>query len=198
MLLLLLFLVFTPTSVRSNWASNIEAPTNPDDLFEKGILFNQVSKILLTEKFIRVEFLVPFPTYVFTMQPDIEKTWETPSLICPLSFLSEIARNSSGFKVNWMLHQIDYEISLAQQDLALIRNKTAMFLTPPKPPKSRWDLLPSPLLDISVEDLLQVVQIHVVYEGCLEVIKTNPRQMQKLYAALLIFKTLLLTTLQNL
>ena len=35
-----------------------------------------------------------------------------------------------------MLHQIDYEISLAQQDLALFRNGTAMFLTPPQPPKS--------------------------------------------------------------
>ena len=86
-MLLLLFLIFTPASVRSDWASNIEAASNPDDLIEKGILFNEVSKILLTEKFIRVEFLVPFPTYEFTMKPDIEKMiqqlslmWETPSL----------------------------------------------------------------------------------------------------------------------
>ena len=35
-----------------------------------------------------------------------------------------------------MLHQIGSEISLAQQDLALICNETAMFLTPPKHPKS--------------------------------------------------------------
>ena len=35
-----------------------------------------------------------------------------------------------------MLHRIDHEISVAQQDLGLIRNETAMFLTPPKPPKS--------------------------------------------------------------
>ena len=71
MLLLLLFL-FAPASVRSAWASNIEAARNLDDLIEKGILFNEVSKILLTEK-LRVEFLVPFPTYEFTMKPDIEK-----------------------------------------------------------------------------------------------------------------------------
>ena len=71
-MLLLFFLVFTPASVRIDWASNIEAATNPDDLIEKGILFNEVSKILLTEKFIRVEF-VPFPIYEFTMKPDIAK-----------------------------------------------------------------------------------------------------------------------------
>ena len=82
-MLLLFFLIFAPASVRSDWASNIEAASNPDDLFEKEFLFNEVSKILM--KFIRVEFLVPFPTYEFTMKPDIEKmiqqlslTWKTP------------------------------------------------------------------------------------------------------------------------
>ena len=77
------------------------------------------------------------------MKPDFEKMiqqlsllWETLSLFCPLNFSSQFATNTSGFNVNWMLHQIDYEISLAQQDLALIRNETAMFLAPPKPPKS--------------------------------------------------------------
>ena len=142
-MLLLFFLIFTPASVRSDWASNIEAASNPDDLIEKEILFKEVSKILLTEKLIRVEFLVPFPTYEFTMKPDIEKMiqqlslmWETPSLFCPLNFSSQFATNTSGFNVNWMLHQIDYEISLAQQDLALIRNETAMFLSLPKLLKS--------------------------------------------------------------
>ena len=121
----------------------MEAASNPDDLIEKGILFNEVSKILLTEKFIRIEFLVRFPTYDFTMKPDIEKMiqqlslmWETPSLFCPLSFPSQFATNTSGFIVHWMLHQIDNENSAAQLDLALIRTETAMFLKPPQPTKS--------------------------------------------------------------
>ena len=142
-MLLLFFSLFTPASVRSDWASNVEAASNPDDLIEKGILFNEVSKILLTEKFIRVEFLVPFPNYGFTMKPDIEKKiqqlslmWETPSLFCPLKFSSQFATNTSGFNVRWMLHQIDNEISAAQLDLAPIRNETAMFLKPPQPTKS--------------------------------------------------------------
>ena len=143
MFLFLCLFLFTPASVRSDWASNIEAATNPDDLIEKGILFNEVSKILLTEKFIRVEFLVPFPTYNFTMKPDIENMihqlslmWETPSIFCPLNFSSQFATNTTGFNVNWMLHQIDHELSSAQQDLVLIRNETSMFLMPPQPPKS--------------------------------------------------------------
>ena len=62
--------------------------------------------------------------------------WETPSLFCPLNFSSQFASNTSGFNVHWMLHQIDNEISLAQLDLALIRNETTMFLKPPQPTKS--------------------------------------------------------------
>ena len=138
MLLLLFFLISTPASVRIDWASNIEAATNFDDLIGRGILFIEVSKNLQTEKFIRVEFLVPFPTSKFTMKPDIEKKiqqlslmCETPSLFCPLNFSSQFATNISGFDVQWMLHQIDNGISAAQLDLELIRNETAMFLKPP-------------------------------------------------------------------
>ena len=76
------------------------------------------------------------------MKPDIEELiyqpslmWETPSLLCPLNFVSQFATNTSGFNVHWMSHQIDNEISAAQLDLALIRNETAMFLKPPQPTK---------------------------------------------------------------
>ena len=69
-----LFLIFTPVSVRSDWSSIIEAAKNPDDLIGKGILFNEVIKTLLTEKFIRIEFFNPFPTYEFTISR-ILKTW---------------------------------------------------------------------------------------------------------------------------
>ena len=140
MLWLFTLLMFTPASVRSDWASNIEAATNPDDLIEIGILLNGVSKILLTEKFIRVEFLVPFPTYEFTMKSDIEKLlrhsstmWETPSLFCLLNFSSLFSTSTSSFNVNWMLYQIDHGILEAQKDLQLISSETAMFFSPPTP-----------------------------------------------------------------
>ena len=142
-MLIIFFMLFTPAPVRSDWAPNIEAASNPDDLIVEGIFFNEVSKILLTEKFIRVVFLVPFPTYEFTMKPDLEKMihqlslmWETPSLFCLLKFSSQFATNDSGFSVHWMLHQIDNEISAAQLDLALIGSETAMFSKPPQPTTS--------------------------------------------------------------
>ena len=77
------------------------------------------------------------------MKPDIEKMiqqlslmWETPLFFCLLNFSSQFATKTSRFIMNWMLHQVDYEISFAQQDLALIFNETAMFLTPPTPSMS--------------------------------------------------------------
>ena len=97
----------------------------------------------MTENFIRVESLVPFPTNEVKMKPDIEKIfhqlsrlWETPSFFGLLNFSSQLATNTSGFSVNQILHQIDNEILEAQLDLALIRNETAMSLKPPKPTKS--------------------------------------------------------------
>ena len=65
-------LIFAPASVRNQRESNIEPSNNPNYLPEKGIFLTSDSKFLLTEKFIRVEFLVPFPTYEFTMQLDFE------------------------------------------------------------------------------------------------------------------------------
>ena len=137
MFLFLVYLFFTPASVYGQWSSNIEPSNKPNDLLEKGILFNERNKILLTEKFIRVEFLVPFPTYDFTLKPDIEQLiqrlshmWDLPSLFCPLKFSSHFSSNSSGFNVNWMLFQINQEIYESETDLAIIRNETSMFLRP--------------------------------------------------------------------
>ena len=78
-MLFLFFLIFTPASVCSQWSSNFEPSNNPYDLLEKGGPFIERNKMLFAEKFIRVEFLVPFPTYEFTLKP-INET-------CPLSFV---------------------------------------------------------------------------------------------------------------
>ena len=68
-----LLLLFTTTSVRTQWASNIEPSNNPSEFLEKEIIFNEQSKILLTKKFVRVESLVSLPTYYFSMKPDLEQ-----------------------------------------------------------------------------------------------------------------------------
>ena len=107
-------------------------------------MFIERSKILLSDKIIRVEFLVPFPLYDFSMKPDIEamiyklcNLWQVPSLFCPLIFSSVFATNSSGFNVNWMLLQIENEIADAPKDLLVIRNETSVLLSPPKPEATR-------------------------------------------------------------
>ena len=136
MLVLFLLVFFTPASVRSEWLSNLEASNNPNEIQEKGVLFHERSKILLAEKFIKVEFLVPFPTYDFALKPDIvalmaklASMWELPSVFCPLDFSSHFSTNSTPFNVTWMLKQIETEIYTAELDVALLRNETAMFLS---------------------------------------------------------------------
>ena len=62
--------------------------------------------------------------------------WETSSPFFLLNFSSHFWTNTSGFNVNWMLYPIDHEISSVQQDLTLIRNESALFLTQPKLTKS--------------------------------------------------------------
>ena len=57
-----------------------------------------------------------------TLNSDIDKLFhrlsvmlETPSLFCPLNSSTMFATNLSRFNVNWMLHQIDHEVSEAQR-----------------------------------------------------------------------------------
>ena len=89
-----------------------------DDVFKKGILFNEESKILLTEKFIPVQFLVPFLSYNFTLKPELvtmldklNHMWGLPSSHCPLDFASHFQSNHSSFNVNWMFHKIEHEVN---------------------------------------------------------------------------------------
>ena len=55
---LFLLPLFTPVSVRSQWASYIEPSNNPNDL--RGMLFNERSKFFSIEIFIRVDFWYRF------------------------------------------------------------------------------------------------------------------------------------------
>ena len=42
-----------------------------EDALKTGIIFHKDSQILLAEKFINAEFLVPFPKYSFTIQDNV-------------------------------------------------------------------------------------------------------------------------------
>ena len=71
---------------------NTETPTKYEAL-TKGILFHKESQILLAEKFVNDDFLVPFPQYDFVMKQQIEDMleklatmWTQPSILCPVNF----------------------------------------------------------------------------------------------------------------
>ena len=88
-----------------------------DAVLKRGILFNEESKILLAEKFIPVQFLVSFPSYNFTLKPELitmldkqNHMWSLPSSPCPLDFASHFQSNHSSFNVNWMFHTIEHEV----------------------------------------------------------------------------------------
>ena len=66
---------------------------NFDDLLEKGIIFNEETKILLAEKFVPVQFMVQFSSYNFSLKPELNTLlrrlndmWKLPSIHCPLDF----------------------------------------------------------------------------------------------------------------
>ena len=118
----------------------MQPSNNHDELLEKGILFHERRKILLAEKFVPVEFMIPFPTYDFALKHEIERTivrlgsmWDLPSLFCPLNFSTNFNSNSTSFYVNWILVQINHKINEAANDVIFLRNKTLAFLSPPSP-----------------------------------------------------------------
>ena len=141
MLLQLLFLLlFNPASVRPDWNSNLQPSNNYDELFEKGSLLHERGKILFAEKFVPLEFIIPFPTHEFALKHDIEQTtaglgsmWDLPSLFWPPNFSSNFNSNSTSFNVNWIPVQRNHEINEAANDVLLLRNEITAFLSPPSP-----------------------------------------------------------------
>ena len=110
---------------------------NKSAILEKGIIFNEISKILLAEKFIMADFFVPFPTLNFTVYHALNDTlqqlnalWQMPSIPCPLNYSSNFNSDDSSFNVDWMLTQINQESAFALNELNSLKKDTASFLQP--------------------------------------------------------------------
>ena len=64
-----------------------ETPTKTEEALAQGIIFHKEGKILITEKFINAEFLVPFPRYNFTIRQvetlllELPKKWITVRIL---------------------------------------------------------------------------------------------------------------------
>lgn len=86
------------------------------ELLSKGVIFHHEGKILLTEKFVNVKFLVPFPSLNIELQPvdellsNLQAMWQTPSVVCPLDSSSNFGTNASLFNVDWLMTEIRKEM----------------------------------------------------------------------------------------
>ena len=106
-----------------------------DDVLRKGIMLNVESRILLAEKFIPIQFLVPFPKYNFSMKTELTELlknlnnkWKVPSTSCPLEFSTSFKTNTSSYNVDWILNKIQKEVLKSKSNIDMLRNETPTFL----------------------------------------------------------------------
>ena len=108
---------------------------------ENGIIFNHETKILLAEKLINVEFLVPFLNLDIQLHEHLNESvhtlqqlWKEPSIFCDLTFSSNFTTNDSVFDIDWILHHVQKESQLASTDLQNLRNEISILLHPNEEP----------------------------------------------------------------
>ena len=106
-----------------------------EDALKTGIIFHKDSQILLAEKFINAEFLVPFPKYSFTIQDNVTQLlsvlstkWKSKSTDCSLNFAKQLNASVESFNVDWILRKLQSEVQLAQDEVSSIKVETSHFL----------------------------------------------------------------------
>ena len=113
-----------------------ETPINPEAALTQGIIFHKEGKILITEKFINAEFLVPFPRYNFTIRQQVEtllnelsKKWITQSEFCNMTYSTTYRNQTQAFNVDWLYMKILNETIKAEIEVLKLRNETEKLLT---------------------------------------------------------------------
>ena len=131
----LLTIIATILMDQVKWTSDIIPEEEHGAVLENGIIFNHVTKISLAEKFIKIDFLVPFLKFELDLRAELGayieklgKLWASPSWQCHLDYSTNFQKNDSTFDVDWLLHQVENEVTLAEQELAALRNYTSSFL----------------------------------------------------------------------
>ena len=87
----------------------IAQATSRQGNLDKGIFFNEETKILLAENFINIQFLVPFPRFEMTLIENVDQIarplqnmWQTPTYFCYLNFTNT---SEVDFKMDWLLKE---------------------------------------------------------------------------------------------
>ena len=115
--------------------SDIFADQDSGAVLANAIIFHHVSKILLAEKFIKVDFVVPFPKFDMNVSANLgayiaklERLWSHLIWPCHLDYSSNFQKIDSTFDIDWLLHQVQTEVTLAEHDLTALRNSISSFL----------------------------------------------------------------------
>ena len=89
----------------------------------------------LAEKFIDIQFLLPFRTFSMQIKKDLDLTstiatmWDKPSFFCHFNYIFNLSME--GFNVNWHLDEVHSKIRAAEMNLHKLHTDTASFLNPP-------------------------------------------------------------------
>ena len=106
---------------------HLQTPVLPYDTsdgpLKKGIIFHEDKRILLAEKFVNIQFLLPFPQFNVQFQKELthltsvlETLWKMPSYNCNLKFTN---LSMEGFNVDWLRKEVQNEIDAATAPLIL-------------------------------------------------------------------------------
>ena len=128
-------IILALSAIQTEWNSDIIADQDSGAILANGIIFNQVTKILLAEKFINVDFLVPFPKFEMNVIAELgayinkfAPLWDASSWQCHLDYSTNFQKNDSAFDIDWSLHQVVNEVTLAEKELEVLRLYTSSFL----------------------------------------------------------------------
>ena len=181
------------------WTLDIIQEQEHGAVLENGIIFNHVTKFLLAEKFINVDFLVPFPKFELDLRAELGayiekhgKLWVSPSWQCHLDYSTNFQKNDSAFDVDWLLHQVEDEVTLAEQELAALRNYTSSFLnyetaaaqdvhhSPRAAPFAMMALASVGIIGSGIALRGESCGIKGIFGSCHDKSKTNAENIQKL------------------
>ena len=115
--------------------SDIIADQDSGAVHENSIIFHHVTKVLLAEMLINVDFLVHFPKFDMNLSANLgaysaklEQLWSHLSWVCHLDYSYNFQKNDSTFGIDWLLRQFQTEVTLAEHEFIALRNYNSSFL----------------------------------------------------------------------
>ena len=183
------FLLYLLTNIQTA-SSNQPAVATKD-----GVLFNLHQKILLTEKFVKTEILVPYPVYNKTVESkltnltrELASMWTSKNYGCPLNY-TNMTESTSGLQ--WIAKQAIMENELAQQDIEtlkiemsqLLRSHAATDTTFSRKPRAAAAAAAVLGIGIGAGDKL-LCFIKSVFGGCDKRVKRNQENIRQAMAYL--------------